>query len=174
MPMFNMAVRLKDLKWQLKGLWFQFKSSYYYFCTLILFFWFQVAIVKSAENNKSERKEKINWELCCLCQVQKEKRLQTPKDEGLASLEKHLHVIGYLVLYPVGWRLHGLCFLRARVLQNLWRNTFIIYLIFRSTDTNFLSLLFFAAISQFSIIKITKLDSCDIPIQIHNAKYHKV
>jgi len=58
--------------------------------------------VKSAENNKSERMEGMNWELCCLCQVQKEKRLQTPKVEELASLEKHLNVIGYLVLYPVG------------------------------------------------------------------------
>jgi len=39
----------------------------------------------------------INWELCCLCQKEKsEEALQTPKEEGLLSLERDLrdfHVI---------------------------------------------------------------------------------
>jgi hypothetical protein len=33
----------------------------------------------------------INWELCCLCQEEKDERLQTPKEEGLASIEKDLN-----------------------------------------------------------------------------------
>ena len=33
----------------------------------------------------------MNWELCCLCQTDKtEEALQTPKKEGLVSLERDL------------------------------------------------------------------------------------
>ena len=47
----------------------------------------------------------MNWELCCLCQVQKEDRLLTPKDEGLASLEKDLNDFRVLGVVPNGLRI---------------------------------------------------------------------
>ena len=41
------------------------------------------------------RMDGINWELCCLCKEETDDRgrLQTPKHEGLASLERDLHVV---------------------------------------------------------------------------------
>ena len=33
----------------------------------------------------------INWELCCLCQSEKNEQLQTPKEEGLLSLDRDLN-----------------------------------------------------------------------------------
>lgn len=32
----------------------------------------------------------INWDLCCLCQLDAEEPLQKPTKEGLVSLERHL------------------------------------------------------------------------------------
>ena len=37
-----------------------------------------------------ETNQVINWELCCLCQEENNERLQTPKEEGYASLERDL------------------------------------------------------------------------------------
>ena len=37
-----------------------------------------------------ETNQVINWELCCLCQEENDERLQTPKEEGYASLEREL------------------------------------------------------------------------------------
>ena len=48
--------------------------------------------------------EAINWELCCLCQEEKDDRLQTPKEEGLASLEKDLS--GFRAIGAVPSELH--------------------------------------------------------------------
>ena len=42
----------------------------------------------------------INWELCCLCQEEKDERLQTPKEEGLASIEKDLKVFKAIGIEP--------------------------------------------------------------------------
>ena len=47
----------------------------------------------------------MNWELCCLCQVQKEDRLQTPKNEGLASLENDLNGFRALGVVPSGLKI---------------------------------------------------------------------
>ena len=33
----------------------------------------------------------INWNLCCICQDDRDERLHTPKEEGLNSLEKDLN-----------------------------------------------------------------------------------
>jgi len=33
----------------------------------------------------------INWELCCLCQSDKDEHLQSPKDEGILSLDRDLN-----------------------------------------------------------------------------------
>ena len=33
----------------------------------------------------------IKWDLCCLCQSDKEEKLQTPKEEGLLTLERDLN-----------------------------------------------------------------------------------
>ena len=46
--------------------------------------------------------EAINWELCCLCQEEKDDRLQTPKEEGLASLEKDLSGFRAIGAVPSG------------------------------------------------------------------------
>ena len=41
--------------------------------------------------------EIMNWELCCLCQSEKpQETLQTPKEEGLASLERDLLGLNYI------------------------------------------------------------------------------
>ena len=41
----------------------------------------------SSDSNSSSS---INWDLCCLCQLQSDDPLQTPKSEGLLSLERDL------------------------------------------------------------------------------------
>ena len=43
----------------------------------------------------------INWELCCLCQ-EDDKRLQTPKEEGVASLERDLLGFKAIGVVPSG------------------------------------------------------------------------
>jgi len=49
----------------------------------------------------------INWELCCLCQEEKDDRgrLQTPTDEGLASLERDLHGFRAIDVVPAGLKI---------------------------------------------------------------------
>ena len=49
--------------------------------------------------------EGVNLEQCCLCQVQKEDRLQTPKDEGNASLAKDLNGFRVLGVVPNGLKI---------------------------------------------------------------------
>ena len=42
----------------------------------------------------------INWELCCLCQEVKDERLQTPKEEDLASIAKDLNGVKAIGVMP--------------------------------------------------------------------------
>ena len=46
--------------------------------------------------------EAINWDLCCLCQEKKDDRLQTPKNEGLTSLERDLNGFKSIGVVPSG------------------------------------------------------------------------
>ena len=44
----------------------------------------------------------VNWELCCLCQSDKNELLQTPKEEGLATLERDLNDYKEINAVPSG------------------------------------------------------------------------
>ena len=46
----------------------------------------------------------INWEYCCLCQEEKDERLQMPKEEGLALKEKDLKGFKAVGIVPSGMK----------------------------------------------------------------------
>ena len=46
--------------------------------------------------------ERINWEICFLCQVEKEEKLITPKNEGFESLERDLNSFREHGILPYG------------------------------------------------------------------------
>ena len=48
--------------------------------------------------------EAINWELCCLCQEEKDEWLQAPK-EGLATIEKDLNGFKAIGIVPSGMKM---------------------------------------------------------------------
>ena len=46
--------------------------------------------------------DELNWELCCLCQCSKNEQLQTPKEEGLLTLERDLNSFREINVVPSG------------------------------------------------------------------------
>ena len=46
----------------------------------------------------------MNWELCCICQEKKDEQLQTPKKEGLASIENDLTDFKAIGVIPTGMK----------------------------------------------------------------------
>ena len=44
----------------------------------------------------------INWEICCLCQEEKDERLQTPRGEDRASIKKDLNGFKAIHVTPSG------------------------------------------------------------------------
>ena len=50
--------------------------------------------------------DNINWELCCLCQTDKNEHLQTRREEGLVTCERHLNGFKEFMPFPLAVQSH--------------------------------------------------------------------